>query len=195
MDSRPSHIAFELRKARENKPLSQRDLSAKTRLPQAQISKIESGAVSPRLESLIQLARALDLEIMLIPRKFVPAVQAITKGAEGEPPGSDARRATLGLKRLEAQLTRLSVEPDEWHRLYRTIRELRSLRLTPKHIDALRRAVGMLKRLQPADDNTEALRRLLDDIRAVRNSLVHALPEAAPSLRPAYSLDADDDDA
>ncbi|WP_119389889.1 helix-turn-helix domain-containing protein [Taklimakanibacter lacteus] len=195
MDPRTEHLAFEVRKARENNQLSQRDLSAATGMPQAQISKIENGAVSPRLDSLIQIARALELEVMLVPRKFVPAVQAITRGAEGELPGSDTRRATLELKKLEAQLARISDRTEEWRRLNRTIRELHNFRLTPMHIDKVRRVTGVLKRLKPEDDRNETLHKLLSEIKAVRNSLAHALPEAPPSPRPAYFLEENDDDA
>ncbi len=81
MDPKVEHIALELKKARQNLQLSQRELSARVGLPQAHISKIENGSVSPTLASLIEMARALDLEVMLIPRKFVPAVQAITRSA------------------------------------------------------------------------------------------------------------------
>jgi transcriptional regulator with XRE-family HTH domain len=195
MSPQTAHIALELRKAREDKQLSQRDLSAATGLPQAQISKIENGTVSPRLESLIQLARALELEIMLIPRKFVPAVQAITRGAEGEPPGSDARRAGLELKKLEAHLARISDRTEEWHRLNRTIRELHNFRLTGEQIDIVRRAVAALKRLKPEDNSRETVHKLLNEIRTIRNSLAHALSEVTPSPRPAYSLEQDHDDA
>lgn len=195
MEPKAAYLALELRKARENNGVSQRDLSAATGLPQAQISKIENASVNPRLDSLIQLARALELEVMLVPRKFVPAVQAITRGAEGAPPGSDARRAVLELRKLETQFARISDRTEEWYRLNRTIRELYNFRLTPEHIDIVRRAVSVLKRLKPEDDSKETLRKLLHEIKTVRNSLAHALPEAVPSPRPAYSLEEDNDDA
>lgn len=70
-------IAPRLKKAREQKGLSQRALSAKTGIPQAKISKIENGVIDLRLSTLIELARNLDLDLMLVPRKSVPAVQAI----------------------------------------------------------------------------------------------------------------------
>ena len=73
------HIANILRAARESKGLSQRELSAKSGVPQGHISKIENGAVDLRLSSLVELARVLDLELMLVPRKTVPAVQSIVR--------------------------------------------------------------------------------------------------------------------
>jgi transcriptional regulator with XRE-family HTH domain len=195
MNPKIAHLASELIKARKNKQLSQRDLSARTGLPQAQISKIETGSVNPRLDSLAELARALDLEVMLVPRKFVPAVQAITRGAEDEPPSSDARRANAELKRLEVQLDRAPNRTEEWYRLYRTIRELHNFRLNDRHIDEVRRAVSMLKGLKPEDDKRKVIYELQRDFRNLRNSLAHAFPEPVPSPRPAYSLAEDSDDA
>lgn len=73
------YLAKALREAREDKKLSQRTLSQKTGMPQAQISRIENSAVDLQTSSLIELARSLDLEVMLIPRKYVPAVKGLTR--------------------------------------------------------------------------------------------------------------------
>ena len=75
------HIAPTLRSAREARGLSQRALSAKVGLPQSHISKIENGAVDLRVSSLVELARALDLELMLVPRKAVSAVHTLARGS------------------------------------------------------------------------------------------------------------------
>jgi predicted transcriptional regulator len=71
-----------LKKARESKSLSQRALAKLAGVPQSHISKIESGAVDLRLSSLIEIARALDVEVMLVPRKAVSAVRSIVRGTE-----------------------------------------------------------------------------------------------------------------
>jgi transcriptional regulator with XRE-family HTH domain len=73
------HIITALKAAREKKELSQRALSAQAGVPQSHISRIERGAVDLQLSSLIELARVLDLEVMTVPRKLVPAVQAIIR--------------------------------------------------------------------------------------------------------------------
>lgn len=75
-------IGNKLKAARRRKGLSQRALAAKTGLLQAQISKIENGASDLRLSSLIALSRALDLELELIPRKALPAVEALVRDVE-----------------------------------------------------------------------------------------------------------------
>jgi len=77
-------VADTLRTAREARGLSQRELSARSGVPQGHISKIENGTVNLRLSSLVELARALDLELTFVPRKSLPAVQAIVRSASGE---------------------------------------------------------------------------------------------------------------
>ncbi len=73
------YIASTLKAARETKGFSQRELGKSAGVPQSHISKIENGAVDLRLSSLIGLARVLDLELMLVPRKAVPAVRSIIR--------------------------------------------------------------------------------------------------------------------
>src|ERR1700716_440108 len=73
------HMARLLRNARERKGISQRELSALSGVRQSQISMIEKGIVDLRLSSLVELARALDLELTLVPRPAVPAVQSIIR--------------------------------------------------------------------------------------------------------------------
>ena len=58
------HIASTLKNARRAKGLGQRALGKKAAVPQSHISKIENGAVDLRVSSLVELARALHLELM-----------------------------------------------------------------------------------------------------------------------------------
>lgn len=82
-----------LKAARLAKRLSQRELSVRTGLTQAHISRIENAAVDIRLPNLIELARVLDLEMMLVPRRLAPAVRNIIRshrpaeGRSGAPRG------------------------------------------------------------------------------------------------------------
>lgn len=80
------HIARALKDARTRKGLSQRELSQRSGVPQGQISKIENGMVDLRASSLVALARALDVDLILVPRRSVPVVKAIIRsaGASGE---------------------------------------------------------------------------------------------------------------
>ncbi len=78
------HIAANLKAARKAKKLSQTELGAKVGLPQSHISKIESGRTDLKLSSLIALARALDLELTLVPRQLIPAVQSLVRGSRDQ---------------------------------------------------------------------------------------------------------------
>ncbi|WP_242603708.1 helix-turn-helix domain-containing protein [Vibrio vulnificus] len=62
---------------------SQRELSARSGVPQSHISKIESGSVDLRISSLIALARVLDLELLVAPKKSVPAIKSIIRSGQG----------------------------------------------------------------------------------------------------------------
>jgi HTH-type transcriptional regulator / antitoxin HipB len=75
----------QLRAARRERKISQKELGARLGLPQSHISAIEGGKVDPRLSSVLTLARLLDLEPMLIPRARVPAVRGLLGGAGDEP--------------------------------------------------------------------------------------------------------------
>ena len=73
------NMARELKAARLAKGLSQRALSERAGVPQSHISKIERGGVDLRHSSLVEIARALDLEVTLVPRKHLAAVRSITR--------------------------------------------------------------------------------------------------------------------
>jgi len=82
------YLTGALRRARQTKKLSQRALSQRVGMPQAQISKIENAAVDLKTSNLVALARALDLEVMLVPRKLVPAMRALLRDADRAQNGS-----------------------------------------------------------------------------------------------------------
>ncbi len=71
--------------ARRRAGLSQRALGAKLGLAQSHVSKIERAAVDPQVSNLVQMSRALGLELMLIPTQLVPAVQALQRDAFPDP--------------------------------------------------------------------------------------------------------------
>ena len=76
-------ILESLREARVRKGFSQRELGARSGVPQSHISKIESGGVDLRMSSLIALARVLDLELFVAPKKSVPVIKSIIRSSQG----------------------------------------------------------------------------------------------------------------
>ena len=194
------HIVRALRDARQEKGFSQRELSAKAGVPQGHISKIENGAVDLKLSSLIALARVLDLEVMPVPRKLVPAVQALARtGEAGSAHDTEtARLAAKQLKRIDKTVTRLAAarpsDSGELARLQRAARELARLPLGQKELDSLRMAAETVRKREQAQPQGKEIQDAAANLEHARNRLVHRVAEEpVQSPRPAYSLDGDDD--
>jgi transcriptional regulator with XRE-family HTH domain len=68
-----------LRQAREDRNLTQAVLAAKLGLNQSSIAKVESGQVDLPISRLIEMARVLRLEVVLVPKEKVVAIQALLK--------------------------------------------------------------------------------------------------------------------
>ena len=79
-------IATALTAARRRAGLSQRALGAKLGISQSHLSKIERAAVDPQVSSLVEIARALRLELMFVPTQLVPAVQALQRDTGSSQP-------------------------------------------------------------------------------------------------------------
>lgn len=193
------HIASTLKAARESKGLSQRELHKKAGVPQGHISKIENGTVDLRLSSLVALARILDLELMLVPRKAASAVKSIVRSSERTSgmSGENSRQALRELKRLQdsiASLTETSLFPKELAQIQRQVRELQHFRLASPEIEAIRAANHAVKAFRNDTKNLSALRQTLSQLQSMRNALAHSsvnVPQME-SARPAYGLDEDD---
>lgn len=84
----PIDLPNEIRQARARRGWSQRQLGAAVGLPQPHISGIESGDVVPRFDTLLDLVRVLDLDLLLVPRSLVPAVQSLIR-AQKEPDSAE----------------------------------------------------------------------------------------------------------
>ena len=79
-------IIAALKFAREARGLSQRALAAQIGLPQSHLSKIETGGADLRLSSLVELARALELELVLVPRRLLPAIEGVVRATAAPEP-------------------------------------------------------------------------------------------------------------
>ena len=77
-------IVKTLKEARKKKGLSQKTLGNKVGLPQSHISKIERGEVDLQTTSLIQLARTLELEVVLVSPMYVSVVHALERGGHSQ---------------------------------------------------------------------------------------------------------------
>lgn len=200
-------IAKTLKEARERKGLSQRELSKRSGVRQYQISKIENGAVDLRVTSLIELARALDLDLKLIPRKAVPAVDnvvrsSVPKGAAG-PALKELNRTLDAVKHLRRAYPNVR----ELTKLQNSIQTIKSFQGIGKELEALREITKPIREIQKLtvasrqiakaaklpSDKLRGLREAAIAAQSLRNQLVHNLQDVPSLPRPAYSLDEDDD--
>lgn len=199
MSYKTDHLSASLRKARVDMGLSQRDLSTKSGVPQAQISKFENGAVDLRLSSLVALFRALGLELELVPRKSIPAVQSIVR--------STALRAAIDPEQFSSAqiafdhvlqgLANQDQRSTEFKRLQEHMNFLRKVRIPADQVKSFKRWAKYLERLQknPIDSGkiatlmrrTDELRRQVEHAEALRNQRLRP--------RPVYSLDEEDSNA
>ena len=75
-------VAKILQEARKAKGMTQAELGAKVGVPQSYISQIETGKVDMRFSSLLELARWLDLELVMVPRILKPAIKSLISGEQ-----------------------------------------------------------------------------------------------------------------
>ena len=198
MSYQSEDLIARIRSARVNGRISQRELSRRTGLTQSNISLIESGAVDPGVSSVINLARALDLELVLVPRKLVPAVagvvQAQTREDLSPESGTVAMQTLRRGGRAVAKLQELHRNSKDLDRLAEMFEELRSLPLNMRDLLMIRNVVDALK--HDRDDAPFGLvaKRLASELASVRNALVHGRSDAP---RPAYGTEEDEggDDA
>jgi transcriptional regulator with XRE-family HTH domain len=75
----PDALRRELIEQRHKRGWSQAGLGRRLGLPQTHISGIETGKVVPRFDTLLDLVRVLDRDLLMIPRTLVPTVQALIR--------------------------------------------------------------------------------------------------------------------
>lgn len=76
----------QLQMARTLKGLSQRALASKVGITQSHLSKIEQGKVDVQLSTLLNLARVLDCDVVIVPRHMVAVIQALDSSRHSKDP-------------------------------------------------------------------------------------------------------------
>jgi transcriptional regulator with XRE-family HTH domain len=193
-------MAMDLKTARIAKGLSQRALSKRAGVPQSHISKIENGGVDLRVSSLVEIARALDLEVTLVPRKNISAVRSITRprlfvAKEMEA----AAKVSTEFQRLQdtiAKITHENPAMKEIAQLRRRVNDLGRLKLPPSALDDIKKINDSLKLPASESDTLRRITDSLNQIQNLRNQLAYGhidLPKLE-KIRPAYSLEEEEDD-
>jgi len=88
----PAELRRALREARAKRGWSQRDLASRLSVGQRHISGIESGKIVPRYDTLLELVRALDRDLLMVPRALVPVVQSLVRDHLKDQPGEGEER-------------------------------------------------------------------------------------------------------
>ena len=189
-------LAETIRQARLQKGWSQRELSARARMPQAQISRFETGSVDPQVSTLVELARTLDLDLQLVPRTAVTAVGAAVRSAEQRSEQRASQELLAKLQHAADDAYDSAPEREEIGSIRDTLRQLepmasrlRSLKLEPEFQKLLLNLEMFVK--HPPVQRGRHANILIDAaswLRNLRNQLAHS----TDSERPAYSLDEED---
>lgn len=188
-------ISMTLRAARKAKGLSQRELAKLAGVPQSHISKIENAGVDLRVSSLSEIARALDLELTLIPRKAVPAVRSIVRSAQPEIPGLSRFALNDDLAKIEKLADTIADQygaVKEATQLQSRVHDLTRLPIPDSYLSQVRKLIKQLERLKKQRDLNRLVESLAN-VQALRNEIAHFPSEEVRQVsRSAYSLEEDD---
>jgi transcriptional regulator with XRE-family HTH domain len=77
-------LGLRFRKARLAAGLSQEQIAQRANISRPRYRDIETGAAAARATTLVNVARALGMEMMLIPQAIVPAVQSMLQPADND---------------------------------------------------------------------------------------------------------------
>ncbi len=77
-------LGLRFRKARRAAGLSQEQIALRANISRPRYRDIETGAAAARATTLVNVARALGMEMMLIPQAMVPAVQSMLQPADDD---------------------------------------------------------------------------------------------------------------
>lgn len=193
-------ILKSLREARQRKGFSQRELSARSGVPQSHISRIENGDVDLRVSSLVALARVLDLELELVPKKSVPAVKSIVRSSVNTDYSDTQKRIKAQLSafdetiRKATQLTGVTALQKELASINRLSEQIERLQPNAKALEKIVNSTKVLgKALRQNSGVFEAIKRSEEQLKSIRNIAAHS-PAPVVQARSAYSLDEADDE-
>jgi len=183
--------------ARRGKGLTQRDLADKAGTTQAHVSRIENGLVDVQLSSLVDLARFLDLELVLAPRAMLPAIEAMTQRAAPQPlPKSveaDLRRLARAAIAMKARAETLFVA-DELDSAIAGLRRAgaglnteASVARIRQSTDQVEAAMTLLAKPKGNSSNDIALHALRQSVLALNE--IRNTPAQSAAPRPAFRLD------
>jgi transcriptional regulator with XRE-family HTH domain len=194
-------LAQTLKDARIALGLTQRELAVRAGLGQNRLALIETGEVDVRTSTLVQLARALDLELVLAPLRVLPAVQSLIGAQPGHSDGA-GRRSVRGtpirvLRHIQhhvAALERAHASGEEFAKAKSAVQTLIEVapNLDFSALQPLRRVVHWLARARTNKaQEPELLAKASAQLRELQQTLpaMQRLEQAPQAQRAAYSLE------
>jgi hypothetical protein len=152
--------------------------------------------MEPGLASLVDVARALDLEIVLAPKKLMPAIANILDSASFTRDTLTSQQRNL-IGRIDRWLVdgryRFAIASDA-DSLKDSLALLRHLPLSVDELEKLNDLAMVLQRWKSDPPPAKEVSDFARAVRSLRNAAVHRDRDDAPP-RSAYALDEGDDDA
>lgn len=191
-------LANQIRLAREAANLSQRALSALSGVTQAHISQIESGKLNPGVATMVDIGRALDMEIVLVPKRMLSAVNSLIQPAPSARRGLSPQEGGVVLQviargeRLIARHKEVYGTSVDLDRMADYLRFFKRVSLRPDEIKAISRVVDWLDDYESGPQWGVAFTDAIKHLQALRNQIAHGQAEEPHA---AYHLDGDEDDA
>ena len=96
----PEALRAALKAERLKRGWSQLELGRRVGLPQVHISSIETGKTVPRYDTLLDLVRVLEFDLVMVPRPLVPAVHALLRNSQN--PDAETSRSLYAFDSDEA---------------------------------------------------------------------------------------------
>jgi len=91
----PAELRRALIETRQKHGWSQRDLASRLGIGQRHISGIESGKIVPRYDTLLEMVRMLDRDLIMVPRALIPVVQSIVRDHHKDQEGGEGEERSL----------------------------------------------------------------------------------------------------
>jgi len=197
MNYKAEHLALQVRQARENAAMSQRDLSARSGVTQSHISQIESGKLSPGIGTMVDIGRALDLELVFVPKRSMSAVNSLIQSIpsrQGLSPeiGNVALSLISRGERLIAEVRKFTGSFTDLDRMDEYLRFFKRVSLQSDDIKTIKNAIDMLDHYENGMQWGVEFMKAVHKVQALRNKIAHG---QADEPRSAYSIHENDDDA
>lgn len=200
------YLVKSIKSAREQKGLSQRALGKKVGLPQSHLSKIENGEVDLKVSSLVEISRALELELILVPTRDLPAVKGLEQSWDSQIRRkdylNDINKIMLEIRKFQGKVD----ESELLKNLYQTLSDLQTLDLKTFQEVKLKKELEKLQsELHEVKNNQEKFKEYLSNksienisdnlfkLKSFRNSIVHGQDSDDQKPLRAYRLEEEED--